>query len=253
MRRLILLLLSIVAAMACATSSAFAGPGLNLAWSACRGEASSTTDRAFACDSNVGVNLLVVSFELPHDQAQVSGNEVVLDLLSQAPTLPAWWDFKDVGTCRQTSLGFNITADAGNVVCADWAQGHSAGGIASYRADDADVAPVLFPRHRRIKVALAVSIVDLQDLVAGTEYFSCNLTVDNLKTVGTGSCGGCTEPICIVLNSITVRCADPSTDVYMTSERSPGSNLVTWQGLGPDCLAVPTKNATWGQVKALYR
>jgi hypothetical protein len=28
--------------------------------------------------------------------------------------------------------------------------------------------------------------------------------------------------------------------------------MATWQGAGPSCALVPTKNATWGQVKALY-
>ena len=30
-------------------------------------------------------------------------------------------------------------------------------------------------------------------------------SIDNLKTVGTGSCAGCSTPACIVLNSIKVR------------------------------------------------
>ena len=32
-----------------------------------------------------------------------------------------------------------------------------------------------------------------------------------------------------------------------------GSNIVTWQGVGADCNAVPVRNATWGAVKSLYR
>jgi hypothetical protein len=42
-------------------------------------------------------------------------------------------------------------------------------------------------------------------------------------------------------------------NVFIGNASSPGSNIVTWQGAGPSCLAVPTKNVTWGQVKSLYR
>ena len=255
MRRL--LGMGVAAAMLLAASSALAAPGINLSWSACAGEGTGAQNRAFACNVNTGTNLLVLSFELPADLAQVSGNELVLDLLTQATTMPAWWDFKNVGTCRQNSLAFNTTADANNVVCVDWAQGASAGGIGAYATGTpqslGSIDPALSDKHRRCVIALAVAPSALQDLVAATEYFSCNLTINNQKTVGTGACAGCTEPICIVFNSINVTTPVLANNVFIGNGTSPGSNIVTWQGVGPDCQAVPAKNTTWGQVKALYR
>jgi hypothetical protein len=246
--------LSVVAAMLGAASAAVAAPGLSLSWQSCRGEGTGTSNRAFACDVNTGANeVLVCSFELPHAVAQVSGNEVVLDVLTQAATLPAWWDFRNAGSCRTTSLGFNLVADPNNVVCADWAQGASAGGIAAYAASSGGIDPSLLPKHRRLKIALAVPPNALQDLVAATEYFACNLTINHLKTVGTGSCAGCAEPMCILLNSLNVTTPVLANNVFMGTASAPGSNVVTWQGPGPNCLAVPTKNTTWGEVKGLHR
>jgi hypothetical protein len=251
MRRL--LGLSVVAAMLFVASSAVAAPGVSLSWSFCHGEGTGSNNRTFACNANTGTNQLVCSFELPSDLAQVSGNEIVIDVLTQQPTLPAWWDFKNLGTCRSTSLSFNTTADAANVVCVDWALGGSSGGIGAYSQEIGSINPSLTASHRRIKIALAVPPTALQDLVVATEYFACNLTINNLKTVGTGACAGCTEPMCVVFNSCNVTTPVLANNIFIGNASAPGANIVTWQGAGPNCNAVPTKNATWGQVKALYR
>ena len=249
--------LSVVAAMLCVASSALAAPGVSLRWTKCSGEGTGETNRTFACTSNAGSNMLVCSFELPADLAQVSGNELVLDVLSQSATLPAWWDMKTAGSCRASSLTSNSVADAGNVVCVDWAGGGSSGGVGSFTTGTApsmgSIDPALAAQHRRLVAAFAVPPDALQDLVAATEYFSCNFLIGNQKTVGPGSCAGCTEPMCIVFNSINVTTPVLANNVLIGNASSAGSNIVTWQGTGPDCSLVPTKNKTWGQVKALYR
>jgi hypothetical protein len=42
-------------------------------------------------------------------------------------------------------------------------------------------------------------------------------------------------------------------NVFIGNASSTSSNIVSWQGVGPNCQSVPVKNQTWGQVKALYR
>lgn len=235
---------------------ASADPGVSLAWTTCRGDGGAS-NRSFACDTNTGSNQLVISFELPVDLPQVSGNEIVADLISLSTPLPAWWDMRNVGSCRTTSLGFNTVVGAGNVVCQDWAQGGSTGGIGGYATGTpssvGSIDPSVWPQHRKLTMALAVAPSYLQDLVAGTEYFCCNVTVNNAKTIGTGSCAGCTDPVCLVVNSINVTTPVLANNIYIGYPSSPGSNIVTWQGTGANCNAVPTKNVTWGRVKALYR
>jgi hypothetical protein len=86
--------------------------------------------------------------------------------------------------------------------------------------------------------------------------------INNAKTTGTGSCAGCTDGACIVLNSVKV--TQPATvhqDYTITNPL--GRAYVLWQagganpGSGPNGTgcpgATPTRNETWGSVKSLYR
>ena len=68
------------------------------------------------------------------------------------------------------------------------------------------------------------------------------------------TCAGCDVPACIQLSRVDM--------VYDVNHQPPPISLtqpdllkfVTYYGGTPNCLgAVPTRNATWGQVKALYR
>ena len=247
-----LLGMGVVAAMLCVASVASAA-GINLSWNFCAGEGTGTNNKTFACASNAGSNLLVTSFTLDSDIGQVNGNELVLDVLTQAPAITDWWSFRDVGSCRQASLSSNMTANASDVVCVDWGAGQSAGGIGAYSNELGSIDLGLLAQHRRIKIAVAVPASAIADLLANTEYFSCNITINNQKTVGTGSCAGCTEPMCIVFNSLNVTTVGGANDTKLGAGASPGSNIVTWQGVGPNCQAVPTKNTPWGAVKSLYR
>jgi len=253
MRR-ILFATALFALTSVAASTAHAGPGVNLRWSDCFGDGGAS-NRSFACNTNAGSNVLVGSFVLSSPIANVSGQRIGVDLSATTTTLPDWWMFRNAGTCRTTSLGFNVTANPNDVVCVDWAAGQSAGGIGAYNTELGTIDGSLSAQHRRLKIALAVPLSALADLVAGTEYYSCNVTVNNAKTVGTGACAGCTTPMCIVLNSVKVTTNTPggAGDVTLGNASAANSNIVTWQGTGPNCLLVPTKNVTWGSVKSLYR
>ena len=171
--------------------------------------------------------------------------------------MPAWWDFKNVGTCRVQSLSFNTLADAADVVCMDWAQGHSLGGLGSYATGtppSMGTIPVsLASRHRRLTMALAVSPDSLQNLVGDTEYFSCNLVIDHTKTVGTGACSGCAGSVCLVIEHMNITTPTLANNVFLYGGTTPGSDMAHWQGTAADCNLVPVKSRTWGQVKALYR
>lgn len=246
-----LLGLGMAAAMLVVASSAMAA-GINLAWSNCFGEGTGTSNRTFACTANTGSNILVTSFVLPADLTQVSGNELVLDVLTTSNPIPPWWSFRDAGSCRQTSMAANTSQNPADVVCVDWASGQSAGGIGAYSNELGTIDGSLLNQHRRIKIAIAVPL-PLPDLVGDTEYFSTNITINNQKTVGTGACAGCAEPVCIVFNSILITRPVGAGDLKLSDPTTPGSNIVTWQGVGPNCQLVPTRNVTWGNVKSLYR
>lgn len=246
-----LLGLGMAAAVLLTASSALAA-GISLSWNNCSGEGTGAQNKTFACTANAGSNLLVTSFMLPSDTPQVSGNELVIDVLTTSNPIPAWWQFRDPGTCRITALTANTTQNVNDLVCVDWASGQSAGGIGAYSSELGSIDAGLLGQHRRLKIAIAVAL-PLPDLVGNQEYFSTNIAISNAKTVGTGACAGCSEPVCLVFNSLLVTRPVGVGDIKLSDPISPGSNICTWQGTGPNCLLVPTRNVTWGSVKALYR
>jgi hypothetical protein len=101
----------------------------------------------------------------------------------------------------------------------------------------------------------------LQDLAGGQEYFSFNIGISNVKSVGTGNCAGCSTPICIVFNSINLTTPIVTNNVKLSGpSNGTDADFATWQGGAgvivegtPGCgAATPTRNSTWGAVKAMY-
>lgn len=256
MKRLLLCVGAAAAALVVA-SSAFAQGGVNFNWQTCYGDGPVTSNRAFACASNSGSNVMVVSYLPPHDISQVSGTEVVIDLISQSAPLPQWWQLFTAGSCRQTSLTMNVSyTGAGG--CADYWLGGGGGGIAGYNhqppAGGWSISPSDTSQHARIIIAWAVPASAIGPVTGLTEYFNMNISINNAKTVNS-ACTGCSDPVCLMLSSVKLTTPTPlsGTDVTIGNANSAGSNTLTWQGVGANCAAVPVRNATWGAVKALYR
>jgi len=252
-----LLGLSMVAAMLFAASAALAG-GLNLAWNNCASEGG-VPNRTSTCLVNTGSNQMTGSFVPNEDINGVTGIECVLDIIAGdgTSTIPDWWDMTAVTGCRNSSINANGTVNGANSVCNDWANGLAAGGLAAYTSSgvqgvspgEGSVNPANAAAHRRIIIGFAVA--NGQNVLANNEYFAFNCLINNQKTVGTGLCAGCSTPVCIVLNSINVV---PGTNPghLIATGTTAGSNFATWQGSGPNCALVPTKNVSWGTVKSLY-
>jgi len=238
-----LLSTGVVAAMLLVASSAFAQQGYNLAWQACAADAG-TTNFNFACASNIGSRGMVGTFVLGSDVLQVSGTELIVDLISLDPVLPEWWDLKEAGSCRPQSLSI-ANYDGAN--CPDWAVNQASMNLASYTVGQPRGA-----NTARILGINAVILSAVQDLVANQEYGAFRLNVSSQLTTGAGACPGCANPVCIVLNRLVVAKLDGSS-LVIENPVTPGSQIITWQGTGPDCQIVPVRNATWGAVKSLYR
>ena len=257
MRRLPLMVACFAVTLATTTHAYTFGPwGCNLRWDHCYGDGG-VANKSFACDVNTGTETLVASFVPAWDIANVSGLEIVINLASASPTLPAWWQFKNAGTCRQLSLSASpVPADPTVTNCPDWGAGGQAGGLAAY-------AIGLFgPNSARILLAWAVPPQSLRFLSGRHEYFAQKLAIDHAKTVGTGACAGCTTPVCIVLQSVNMTTPNFANDRWLTGPANQtDSDYATWQGglgvgspLGTGCpAATPTRRRSWGEVKALYR
>ena len=273
MRRIVL----VVTALALA-APAWAGtspPGVNIRWDLCYADGG-TEYKTFACDTNTGSESLVMSVELADPLSRVTGFEVDLVLTSATPVLPAWWNFKNPGSCRQAALSLSTLPAPTDVHCPDWSAGSAVGGIGSYTIGYSGS----WPGAALVRAAIAAPSPGL-DLSDGAEYFFGALTINHNKTVGTGACGGCATPVCLMISDVNV--------VHMNADGSPapslllthganwlGSQIAGWQNgyvaaywpYGHDSAGVPfdavitscvpysttaAKRQTWGAVKSLYR
>ena len=69
-----------------------------------------------------------------------------------------------------------------------------------------------------------------------------------------GTCAGCQDPACIVLNGVKIYNSNGILAADINGVAPGIANFVTFYGGTANCPgAVPTRSATWGQVKALYR
>ena len=236
-------MLAVTAAFMVVASAASAAAGINLSWTACGAAGVST--KTFACNVNTGAaELMVASYVAPAGTSGITGMEAVIDIQSSTPTMPDWWLFKNAGTCRQTALA---AAPNGAACDGDYWAGQASGGITAY------ITPYAAATNRaRLLIIYAVPSNLAAPVDADVEYFAFTATVSHAKTVGTGSCAGCTTPMCIVLNEIKLTQGVGIGDYRLQTAAS--NNILTWQGESPaNCLTVPVKNRTWGAVKSLYR
>jgi hypothetical protein len=238
--------------LALSASAAHAAGGVCLRWNKCYSEAGAAVNESFACDADAGGHLLVGSFYPPFAVNQVTRISAVVDMASASASLPAWWLF---GSCRLGSLGVNTTADPSNLACEDWSAGLGSATLTSYTVNTHG------PNTARIAVTATLPGTSTQDLSAFLDYFAFNVTLDNLNTVSGSACGGCATPVCIVLNSVNVLYSAAAPLTMTTPANGIDSHYVTWQGGGAPVVgavtgcpaATPTRNASWGSVKSLYR
>jgi hypothetical protein len=222
--------------------------GFDLNWDACAADGR-VSNKDFACDTDDGSHTMVASFVLDQPLTGLFLAEAVLDLIVAGnQPVPEWWDIND---CRMFALYADVTYNPASVNCDDWPGGLDGAAMSGYTSAGT-IAPGDSASHRRMTVIGGASAP--VDLVADQDYFVFNLVLGNSSTVDPGACAGCTVPVCIVLNSITLRTMTFQELATLTTPVTPGGNFVTWQGgTGANCLAVPAKRTTWGAVKSLYR
>jgi hypothetical protein len=247
----------LAALVALAAGAAHAGAGVNIRWDACLGDGG-VLNKTFACNSNAGTRVIVTSFVVPATLTDFVGEVLFIDAATASAALPNWWQYFNAGTCRQSSLGANFLVSATAVACVDWSDGTKIGGIASYTVG------TVGPNTATIHTINAVPSASYGTLSAGPEYFSTNLTMNSLKTVGVGACTGCSIPACIALRQMLLYQNTPAgvTNTVTLTNPTNGtdSNVIVWQGGAGASLpnavcpqVVPTRRSSWNIVKQLYR
>lgn len=251
-----------------APHAAHAAGGVAMRWDRCYG-AGGENNKNFACNTNAGSEKLVLSYVPPATYPDWFGIEIVVDAMSGTSSVPAWWQMRNAGTCRQTALTANVIADPSATHCVDNFQAIGAGGIGSY-----SINFQCWPNRIRLTLAFGVPPQNAVTLNAGVEYFACNIVISHIKTVGTGACSGCAEPFCLIVNSIKLTSQSAPSRI-LVEPIAPYSAVVGWQGASPtlgyqppsgpptyfpgqwsisSCVsATPTSHPTWGAIKSLYR
>jgi hypothetical protein len=233
-------------------ASAEAIPDLRLAWDNCRG-AGGAADRSFACDTNLGQNVLVGSFTAPGTITLLSGIEAVITFVPATQAMPDWWRLRNqtgqTNQCRQGSL--SASADfSGLAGCADPFAGAASGGITSYL-----VYPDV-PMSATLRLSWNVPAGTEGPLTGGGEYDAFRVIVDNQKTVGGIVCGGCSIAVCAMFASL--RLYQPAGTIGGSPIVFPldgyDQHIANWNGgTSALCGVVPVRATTWGAIKGLYR
>ena len=257
-------LLSIVLAAALLpATAALAASSLNFSWGPECASDALVINKDFTCLNNTGSDVMVASFVPTENHQFLLAVDGVVDI--QAATglvIPDWWQFKNIGACRLTSLSAGQIPSGAAVLCADDWAGQATASV-DYYGDPvwlgAIPVPIVAGNRARAKIGVSIPVAAANPVGVGQEYFAFTLSVNNLKTVGTGLCTGCLIPMAAVFNSIMPGYqdgADPDPIVFSSETIATPllNNCITWQGGAVGlCQATPTLNKTWGQVKSLYR
>jgi hypothetical protein len=244
-----------------AATAAVAASGLNLTWGPSCAPAGLIINRTFACNTNAApaanTQSMVLSFKTTADHDFIIAVDAYMDGQTSHTSWPAWWQFKNSGTCRATALSFAITPLPG---CDDpWAS-QASGAVTFYGNPDATF-PVSGIRAR-MKATASLPLGSASPVTAASEYYAFQLNISNAKTIGSAPCADCDKPVAWVLNSLVLSYVDGAGDPptvppgILTSEKveTPLLNqCISWQNGQSLCGATPTQNKTWGQVKSLYR
>jgi hypothetical protein len=245
-----LLIAGLAAMLAMALGPTIAvGSGINLSWDDCGTHG--TGFKSFSCDTNTGAHTIVGSF-LPNFVVEsMTSSQMILDLNSEAPSLPDWWRLGS-GACRAGSLNADFDFTSGYSSCFDYWQGGAIG---------AATHDVPIGNRTRITVNAALLSGPPGPIAADTEVYSFSLKINHARTTGDGACAGCDGGVCILFTSIRLMQqapAPPSIILTNPIDRA----FVEWQcptGItiaGPCYFfgcPTPARGHTWGQIKQLYR
>lgn len=235
-------------AVALPVSAAYAqnGGGMDLAWNDCG--ATGVRAKSFACSSNtLNFAILIVSAASGVDMPQLNGEETVMYVQTNQPSIPAWWHLESGGCRGPSALILDYDFTSGPFTCLDPWAGQASGSL-TYTVGDPS------PTFARLQTDGAIPGVT--SILGTEEYYLSKIRILGDKTTGTGSCAGCSAGACLVLYSVTLTqpAGAPGGSVRLTQPLL--SNYVTFQPgviIGGICGMVPTRITTWGSIKSLYR
>jgi hypothetical protein len=246
--------------MLCLTASMALAAGFNFTWNtsaAC--PATPIANQTWDCtqaipDVNSGSFFMVVTVQ-PHVALPAfNALDMIIDGQSVGP-VPAWWQTYNAGSCRATD--FAITPVTTNAVAPTMCTTATAGKLWTTTPYGGQASWVVTGNRFRTLIGYATAGSRAANLSITAQYNVLSILMDSNNTLldpdnASVTCAGCDEGVTLVLNQIGLNGANGDLDVITTPI---SQQCITWQGgsgIG-SCSATSTRNATWGQVKSLYR
>jgi hypothetical protein len=199
-----------------------------------------------AC-SNVGTAMKLYStVSIPRALVALAACGQTMDVYTEnGATLPDWWK---LDACRGgktiATMNGSVTGCTGGTI---WDPNVGTGPI-SVEAYTPDGSGLTGSMRMQMGAAVAAPF-DVTPDYLGYELGVGSLQINN----GPATCTGCDIGACIVLREVTLN--EDGTANFPHMSNAIVSVTATWQTVpaGLACHDVPTKNKTWGAIKALYR
>lgn len=220
-----------------------------MAWDDCQLSPGSSSNNAFACQTNLGSSSLFISFSSAVAIDQIIGVEVVVDVQHSVAPLPDYWRLGPSPDCRHDMLTASADVGAANA-------GVAIGFSGALVQDYIESQPRGLSSQARIKAVAYVPSPLTLGITNDTTYNALRLVLANDHTVNVNVCTGCTSSACLVLNSVLIRRTAGAFggDITITAPGPANANWAFWRGTaGADCTLVPVRTVTWGSIKSLYR
>ena len=231
---------------------------INLAWRNCitvtSGPNAGKMNQNSACDGTVvgfpgATYYAVVSFIAPANVTSFVGAKAILEVYAPQPTLPDYWRH-GVGECRETSFSAGFTSGLGTGAtgtCQDPYDGTVTREWTSISER---------PCADRATYTVQLTRESARLLTPGQQYMANTLVFDT-NHAGDGVCPGCEIPAYLVVRQVEINQTSPLPTIVLPNPDV--RNWVVWQGGSPELDGgacghpVPTRNHTWGAIKAIYR
>jgi len=224
---------------------ALAQGGMNLYWDDC--SLNGIINKTFTCNTNTGAPLTLVASVVPNaDIPQFVGFEMRISSLVNSTTLPSWWQTM-AGQCRQGA----ITASSDPLDL-------PANNCAPIWADTAPVSLVDIQQQVIGQSSFQIkAVAAIQNPIAvtadGSELNVSVIRIARTLSTGPGSCPGCLNGACFVLDRITLVQPNGVGDYTFLNAATNIWTMYNGGGSLPSQCYVPAQNRTWGQIKSLYR
>jgi hypothetical protein len=208
--------------------------------------AAAAKNKNLNCASTTQTSLIFASFVLDSDMPQVIADAGVVDLQAGLPdpvNMPDFWEFQAGGCSGNANFTYSSDFSAFSDCVDLWA------GLASGAGQYGGVGgPVPDGSRARIKWSWFTTPGDARNVIGGEENYISRMLLRNARTL---ACPGCPEVVCVVYNEDKLSDLSGNTRTVINPDYITFNDATGGQSGCPG--ATPTKNESWGRVKALYR